>query len=115
MRFLLTALILLGLSGYSSLFAQDFSNKGKDFWVGYGYHVRYDLNNAQDMVLYFATEAVTSVKVEIPAIGYSQTYNNIPANTIFTSNPLPKTGSQDARLRTEGVLNAGIHITSDKP
>ena len=25
---------------FSNLKSQDFSNKGKDFWVGYGYHVR---------------------------------------------------------------------------
>ncbi|HEU4470529.1 MAG TPA: PKD domain-containing protein, partial [Flavisolibacter sp.] len=97
---------------------QDFSNKGKDFWVGYGLHCRMFQNSTggtQQMVLYFATEAVTTVKVEIPALGYSQTYANIPANTIFTSNPLPKNGVQDARLTQEGISNKGIHITSDKP
>jgi gliding motility-associated-like protein len=99
-----------------SVSGQDFSNKGKDFWVGYGYHQVMTIGNQQQMVLYFATDAVTTVTVEIPGLGYSQTYPNIPANTIFTSNPLPKaTGSQDARLMTEGVLNKGIHITSDKP
>src|SRR5690242_13312669 len=97
--------------------AQDFSNKGKDFWVGYGYHVRMNTGNggSQQMVLYFATEAVTNVTVSIPGVGYSQTYSNIPANTIFTTNPLPKTGSQDARLTEEGLSAKGIHITSDRP
>jgi len=69
----------------------------------------------QDMVLYFATEAVTNVTVSIPGLGYSQTYSNIPANTIYTTAPLPKTGGQDARLITEGISNQGIHVTSDKP
>lgn len=95
--------------------AQDFSNKGKDFWVGYGYHQVMTLNNQQEMVLYFATDAVTTVTVEIPALGYRRTYTAIPANTIFTSDPLPKNGAQDARLMSEGILNKGIHITSDKP
>jgi gliding motility-associated-like protein len=109
--------LLLGI--LISLFsvAQDFSNKGKDFWVGYGLHCRMFQNNTggtQDMVLYFATEAVTNVRVEIPSVGYVQNYT-IPANTIFTSNPLPKNGTQDARLTTEGISNKGIHITSDKP
>lgn len=102
---------------FFSAYGQDFSNKGKDFWVGYGYHVRYVTGgptNGQEMVLYFATEAVTNVKVEIPALGYVQNYS-IPANTIFTSNPLPKSGAQDARLTSEGVVNKGIHITSDQP
>ncbi len=98
-----------------NLNAQDFSNKGKDFWVGYGYHQVMTTGNGQEMVLYFATDAVTTVTVEIPLIGYSITYNNIPANTSFTSNPLPKTGFEDARLLTEGLSRTGIHITSDKP
>jgi PKD repeat protein len=96
-------------------FAQDFSNKGKDFWVGYGYHQVMKSGNQQQMVLYFATDAITTVTVEIPGLGYSQTYTNIPANTIFTSNPLPKAGPQDARLTQEGTFNNGIHITSSKP
>ena len=67
--------LLLGI--LISLFsvAQDFSNKGKDFWVGYGLHCRMFQNNTggtQDMVLYFATEAVTNVRVEIPSLGYIQ-------------------------------------------
>jgi len=109
-------LILLAFSIAGA--AQDFSNKGKDFWVGYGLHARMFQNNAggtQEMVLYFATEAVTNITVSIPGLGYSVTYNNVAANTIFTTNPLPKTGSQDSRLTTEGVSNKGIHITSDKP
>lgn len=96
--------------------SQDFSNKGKDFWVGYGLHCRMFAGggNSQDMVLYFATEAVTNVTVSIPLLGYTQTYN-IAANTIFTSAPLPKAGGTDSRLITEGVLDKGIHISSDKP
>jgi gliding motility-associated-like protein len=107
-------LLLLFTIGLS---AQDFSNKGKDFWVGYGYHVRMNGGNggSQQMVLYFATESVTNVSVSIPGLGYQVTYANIPANSIFTSNPIPKAGTQDARLTTEGISDKGIHITSDKP
>jgi gliding motility-associated-like protein len=69
------------------------------------------------MVLYFATEAVTTVTVTIPGLGYTQTYPNIPANTVYTSLPIPKGGAFDARLLTESITpdNKGIHITSDKP
>jgi PKD repeat protein len=99
------------------LHAQDFSNKGKDFWVAYGYHERMTSNNPpggpQEMVLYFATEAITTITVTIPGLGYSQTYSNIPANTVFTSAPIPKSGVQDARLITE--TGSPEHIVSDKP
>lgn len=110
--FTLLALLLVNLYSYS----QDFSNKGKDFWVGYGLHCRMfgTGGNTQEMVLYFATESATNVKVEMPSLGYVQNYS-IPANTIFTTSALPKSGAQDARITTEGISGKGIHITSDKP
>jgi gliding motility-associated-like protein len=107
-------LLLFVLSFFSFAgFAQDFSNKGKDFWVGYGYHQVMQAGNTQDMVLYFATDQLTTVTVEIPGIAYSQTFPNIPANTIFTTPVMPK-GTPDARLLTDGLQNKGIHVTSTK-
>jgi hypothetical protein len=111
-------LLLLLLTCFSlSVYSQDFSNKGKDFWVGYGYHTVMTQTNQQNMVLYLATDQVTTVTVSIPGIGYSQTYANIPANTVFTSNPIPKIqGGQDARLMSElaTAQDKGIHIVADK-
>ncbi|MEO5647254.1 MAG: PKD domain-containing protein, partial [Chitinophagaceae bacterium] len=109
------ALVIVVLISFCNSFGQDFSNKGTDFWVGYGYHVSY-VGNTQDMVLYFAigTE-VTNIKVEIPGVGYVMNYNNLAPNTIFESQPIPKTGTQDARLPGEGIYNRGIHITATKP
>lgn len=114
-KLLLTGILCLTLSTF--VHAQDFSNKGKDFWVAYGYHAVMTGNNAQEMVLYFATEFTTTVTVTIPGLGYSVTYPNIPANTVFTSQPIPKIGGQDARLLSESVMpeNKGIHIVSDRP
>ncbi len=120
--YLLITLALAMLLGNTS-YCQDFSNKGKDFWVGYGSHCdMYNANGtlnatggAQEMVLYFATESITTVTVSIPTIGYTQTYSNIPANTIYETPPIPKSGANDARLGTEGTSNKGIHITSDHP
>lgn len=111
---LLLALLLCG----QRISAQDFSNKGKDFWVAYGYHQIMNAGNQQQMVLYFVTDTVTTtVTVSIPGVGYSQTYSNIPPNTVFTSNPIPKTGAQDARLLAESTApeNKGIHVTADHP
>lgn len=117
---LVVLLFITALQSYS----QDFSNKGKDFWLGYGYHVRYVTgggggNNGQEMVLYFATENVpgrfTNIKIEIPAVGYVENINNVAPGTIVTSSPIPKSGSQDARLTFEGLFNTGIHVTADRP
>lgn len=70
---------MLAVVSSCGAFSQDFSNKGKDFWVGYGSHCdMYNANGtlnatggAQDMVLYFATESVTTVTVSIPGLGYT--------------------------------------------
>ena len=102
----------------STSYAQDFSNKGKDFWVAYGYHQAMSPGggNGQQMVLYFAADQAAVVNVSIPSTGYFQSYN-VPANSVVTSNPIPKAGAQDARLTAASNFpeNKGIHITSDKP
>ncbi len=111
---LLAIIILTSLTG----FAQDFSNKGKDFWVGYGYHQQMTNGGgggSQDMVLYFATEQVTNITITIPSTGYTQNITTGAGNSVVTSATIPKTGANDARLLTEGLSDKGIHITSDKP
>ncbi len=99
----------------NNLYAQDFSNKGKDFWVGYGYHQVMTGNNAQEMVLYFATDQVTNISITIPALGYTQNITTPGGSNVITSAAIPKAGGQDARLNSEGLSSKGIHITSDKP
>ena len=103
--------------------AQDFSNKGKDFWVGYGSHVSMyngtsgvvnTSGGSQDMVLYFTSDQDANVTVSIPGVGWTRNYT-VKANTITVSDPMPKSGTYDARLAKEGVSNLGIHITSNNP
>ena len=64
MRLFVYRLFLIFLFATNSLtaFSQDFSNKGKEFWVGYGSHVNmYNARGIEDtitggtqnMVLYF--------------------------------------------------------------
>lgn len=105
--------------------AQDFSNKGKDFWIGYGNHVRMQNstpwpmtdcirqgNNTicpEKMELYITSDVSTQGKVEIPGIGFSQSYT-VTANQITTVE-IPRA----AGLPNEGTYNSGIHVTADKP
>ena len=113
-----TIIFLICILATSGVYSQDYSNKGNDFWLGYGYHVSMAGNPAnggsQDMVLYFTSDKNANVKVEIPAVGYTANYT-VLANQVTPSNPLPKAGAQDARINKTGVLNRGIHITSDVP
>lgn len=98
--------------------AQDFSNKGTDFWLGYGYHVAMAGNSAnggsQDMVLYFTSDKNANVTVDIPGVAYTRSYT-VTANQVTVSDVIPKSGGSDARINGPGLYNRGIHITSDVP
>ena len=90
-------------------FAQTASNKGTDFWLAYGNHVRGFTNMAQEMIVYITSDVNTSGTVSIGG-------NNIPfsvtANSV-TNVQVP----QSAYIgNSEGkITNKGIHITSIKP
>ena len=105
MRKPLIAIILIFSAVFS--YAQNFSNKGKEFWVAYGFHVRMaqpggsSAQNAQNMVLYFATDEVTNITITIPGLGYTQTLTSPATDTVLTSFPIPKAIPQDARLTAE--------------
>ncbi|SKA12411.1 PKD domain-containing protein [Sediminibacterium ginsengisoli] len=123
MKKLRSLLALLCSIGALLSYSQDFSNKGKDFWLGYGYHVSMvssttgdPLTNggSQEMVLYFTSDKNAKVTVEVPGVGYSQQYT-VTANQVTISAPLPKTTSLDCRISGPGLFNTGIHITSDEP
>ena len=98
--------------------AQNFSNKGKDFWLGYGFHVNMGAGvsgtavNAQEMVLYFTSDKNANVTVEIPGVGYKQTFK-VLANQVTETTPMPKAGSQDCRILDTGYYSRGIHVYSD--
>jgi gliding motility-associated-like protein len=125
----------LFISSISFIQAQSLSNKGKEFWVGYGSHVSMyepeqinipgtnqsqinpnagkplSTGGGQDMVLYFTSDRAATVTVEIPGLNWTRTYTVI-ANQVTTTEAMPKIGLQDARLVSEGLSNKGIHITS---
>ncbi|MFN5360388.1 MAG: hypothetical protein ACK5CC_06590, partial [Bacteroidota bacterium] len=111
------SLLLLFLFLSAGTMAQNFSNKGKDFWLGYGYHVQMGAgasipSNTQNMVLYFTSDKDATVTVDIPGVGFTQTYQ-VTANQVTSTLPLPKTGAQDCRIVDTGYYNRGIHITSN--
>lgn len=115
--------LLLFVSAFSfyHTMAQDFSNKGNDFWIGYGYHVRMMnntpypstscTNNAcpEQMQLYITSDVNTSGTVDIPGIGFSQTFT-VTANQITTID-IPRA----AALPDQGLFDKGIHVTAVKP
>ncbi len=113
--------------------SQNLSNKGKEFWVGYGHHQFMEAGatpaNGQDMVLYLSAEQAANVTVTIDGTSWIRNYA-VAANTVRISDIIPKAGAIDARLISlpcsfvpvgtpcggEGTfVNKGIHIVSDVP
>jgi gliding motility-associated-like protein len=98
---------------YNNASSQDFSNKGKDFWVIYTGHVD---GTVSRMALYITSDQNTSGKVDVngSSISFTVTANNVTTvqftNTSNPSNSLAYNG------QIEGIgSKRGIHITSDKP
>jgi hypothetical protein len=112
MRISLWLGVLLTMAGIVR--SQDFSNKGKEFWIAYGNHIRMMTpttgnNLPEKMQLYLTSDVSTSGKVEIAGINFSQAFA-VTANQITTID-IPRT----AALIDEGTYNLGIHVTAEKP
>lgn len=107
--------VFMGLTGQG--FCQDRSNRGKEFWLAYGFDYSFfhesPVNN-QELALYISAELATTVTVTVTNTGYTQTLN-IPANTVNATILIPKSGPNDARTLTDGLQNRGIHIQSTEP
>jgi gliding motility-associated-like protein len=100
---------LVGMA--ACLYAQDFTNRGTDFWVGYGNHVRmFSAGVPETMELYITSDVNTSGTISIQGVpGFPQNFN-VTANQITTVN-IPRS----AALTDEGLYNFGIHVTAAKP
>ncbi|MGB5007278.1 MAG: hypothetical protein WBO39_10100, partial [Ferruginibacter sp.] len=109
--------IFLAFLLIQSAISQDKSNRGREFWLGYGFNYGYFNDapvNQQELALYISTELPATVTVSINSTGWSQTVN-IPANTVNATILIPKSGVNDARILTDGLSTRGIHILSDVP
>ncbi|HMO32721.1 MAG TPA: PKD domain-containing protein [Lacibacter sp.] len=96
---------------------QNRSNRGREFWLGYGHNVLFTQGNppnSQNLVLYLSTEQPATVTVSVNGTGWSRTVS-IPANSVDAGIVVPKSGADDARLLGEGLSGRGIHIRSDVP
>jgi trimeric autotransporter adhesin len=106
---------------YQSLEAQDKSNRGKEFWLGYGHNSFFVQNapntfliNHQTFVLYIYAQDGATVTATINGTSWSQTVV-VPVNGVDATIVIPKTGPNDARLISEGLNTKGIHIVATKP
>lgn len=128
-------MLITGFVNKGVALAQQLSNRGSEFWAGYGHHqfmepgIAAGLANSQQMALCFvAGEKPAHIIVTIPGTAYRQEYD-VAAQSVLKSAVLPAGAPQaaiDCRLYTpppggggtgsEGVFSRrGIHITSSEP
>ncbi len=114
------SLLYIFLLCSNALAAQDKSNRGKEFWLGYGHTYTFEIPdglnglNSQNLKLYISAEETATVTVSVNGTSWSRTVN-IPANSVDFSIDLPKSGPEDCRLLDEGLSQRGVHIISDVP
>ncbi len=112
-----------------SAFAQNISNKGREFWVGYGFHQFMDPasggGNAQNMTLYISVEdlpagltyATVTITIDssglTPALWWKRVYH-IPAHTVLSldDNTKPAFSFSPAAALSWGPLPKGTQSAS---
>ena len=108
--YLLSTLVLTILSGSKS-YAQDFSNKGKEFWLAYCYHVgMVNAGSAPAMTLYITSDVATTYTVEIFGV------TTLASGPIAANQVIPVTIPNTYFINGNGVFNnRTIRVTAAKP
>ncbi|MFI5133601.1 MAG: PKD domain-containing protein, partial [Chitinophagales bacterium] len=112
-KFLLQLILPLNLLAAISSHAQDFSNKGKDFWVIYTGHID---GTTSRMALYITSDqnATGTVSVAGNVINFTVTANQV--TTVRLTNATVPSNAVAYNGQTVGIgTNKGIHIVSDHP
>ncbi len=106
-------IILICLAGSMDLAAQDYSNKGKDFWVIYTGHI--DATNSR-MALYItsAYNATGTLSVNGSTLPFTVTANQITTLRLTNSSTPANSLAYNAQVSGIGT-NKGIHIVADTP
>lgn len=92
----------------------DSSNMGTRFWAPYGFSREFLQSNAHQMKFILASATATTATVSVNGTTYKRTYS-IPAGGVVTTEPVPLSGVNDARLIYEGLSDRGILIESADP
>lgn len=110
-KFCLSCTLVLTLLACSTGSAQDFSNRGKEFWLAYSYHVgMVNSGGSPVMTLYITSAVNTSYTVEIYGLTTISS-GNITAGQVVTVD-IPAAYF----INGEGVFNSrAIRVTAQKP
>lgn len=103
----LTLLFFLALALPGSVLrAQDFSNKGRDFWLSYSHHVG---GGGLSMTLYITSDVATSFLVEVGG-------TTVQSASLTAGQVVSVVIPNSAFVQTEGKFtNRAVHVKADKP
>ena len=94
--------------------AQDFSNKGKDFWITSGWHFGMGVNNPPVMTLSLTSDVNTTYSIEAYGVG-TITSGNITANQVSIIN-IPSIYFTSIAGNGDGLFTGkAIHVTAARP
>lgn len=104
-------LLILLLTGCYLTHGQDFTNKGKEFWLGFGNHQDMYGATKPKMDIYITSETDTRVTIDVPAMGITIGTYNVKANQVTIVTDFP----DQLWLADEGISSRGIHIVAEQP
>ena len=91
------------------LFSQDFSNKGKEFWISYSYHVGMSGGGNPVMTLYITSDVNTNYSVEIYGV------STLQSGTITAGQVVSATIPTTCFINNEGLFTGRtIRVITDK-
>jgi gliding motility-associated-like protein len=91
------------------LFSQDFSNKGKEFWISYSYHVGMAGGGNPTMTLYITSDVNTNYSVEIYGV------STIQSGTITAGQVVTTVIPTSCFINNEGLFTGHtIRVVTDK-
>ena len=104
---LLTGVLCCAVPALS--FSQDFSNKGKEFWISYSYHVGMSGGGSPTMTLYITSDVTTTYSVEI----YGGT--TLQSGTITAGQVVTAVVPTSCFINNEGLFTGRtIRVLTDK-
>jgi hypothetical protein len=118
----LLAVIALHCAAIGTLYAQSakYDNFGTEFYVAYGPNLGgedpgFETQNTMD--LYITSHVPANGTVEVPAIGFFQTFTTTPGQITTITLPNGDTGTQTVELQEsmdeQVIQGMAVHITSD--
>lgn len=93
---------------------KDSTNKGTRFWAPYGFSRDMLQSGGQQLRFVLAADVASEVTLSVNGTNFKKNYS-IPAGGVITTDNIPTSGVNDARLIFEGKSNRGILIESNNP